>query len=175
MMHRVPAVLPGSRFGVAVVALWLVLLIPLPGFSSVQGDEAPPVMLPALESGQAISLADFQGKVIYLDFWASWCGPCRQSLPLYEQMKSEFPAEAFEIVAINLDESRDDAVRFLEDHPVSYTILMDPAGKSASQWQIQAMPTSFLLDSDGRIIRSWAGFNSSHLDEIENEIRTTLQ
>jgi len=132
-------------------------------------------MLPALESGQAISLADFQGKVIYLDFWASWCGPCRQSLPLYEQMKSEFPAEAFEIVAINLDESRDDAVRFLEDHPVSYTILMDPAGKSANQWQIQAMPTSFLLDSDGRIIRSWAGFNSSHLDEIENEIRTTLQ
>jgi len=174
-MHRVPVVRPGSCFRAAVVALWLVLLIPLPGFSSAQGDEAPPFMLPALESGQAISLADFQGKVIYLDFWASWCGPCRQSLPLYEQMKSEFPAEAFEIVAINLDESRDDAVRFLEDHPVSYTILMDPAGKSASQWQIQAMPTSFLLDSDGRIIRSWAGFNSSHLDEIENEIRTTLQ
>jgi thiol-disulfide isomerase/thioredoxin len=128
-----------------------------------------------METGRPVSLENFRGKVVYVDFWASWCGPCRKSLPLYEEMKEEFPSETFEIVAINLDEDRNDAVRFLEKHPVSYTILLDPAGTTASQWQIQAMPTSFLLGADGRVIRSWAGFYPSHMEEIQNEILAALQ
>ena len=87
------------------------------------GADAPDFSLPALETGGEISLEDFRGKVIYLDFWASWCGPCRKSLPLYEQMKKSFPPDRFEIIAINLDEDRNDAARFLEKHPVSYTML----------------------------------------------------
>lgn len=138
------------------------------------GDTAPDFELPAMGNELPMSLADFTGRVVYLDFWASWCGPCRKSLPLYEEMKGEFPEDRFEIVAINLDEDRYDAVRFLEKHPVSYTILLDPAGTTASQWQIQAMPSSFLLDGDGQIIKAWAGFTSSHLEEIQNEIRSSL-
>lgn len=90
-------------------------------------------------------------------------------------MQKQFPPEKFEIVAINLDEDRNDAIRFLEKHPVSYVILLDPAGTTASQWQVQAMPTSFLLDVDGKIIKVWAGFTASHLEEIQNEVRTSLQ
>jgi len=138
------------------------------------GDTAPDFELPAMGNELPMSLADFTGRVVYLDFWASWCGPCRKSLPLYEEMKGEFPEDRFEIVAINLDEDRYDAIRFLEKHPVSYTILLDPAGTTASQWQIQAMPSSFLLDGDGQIIKAWAGFTSSHLEEIQNEIRSSL-
>jgi len=175
MMYRSPGFQHGIRSGLAGVALCGLLLLPPTGLPAAQDQEAPGFTLPMLQSGQLISLADFQGKVIYLDFWASWCAPCRKSLPLYEQMQSEFSLEKFQVVAINLDENRDDAVRFLEKHPVSYTILMDPAGTAASLWQVQAMPTSFLLGVDGRVIRSWAGFYPSHLEEIENEIRTSLQ
>jgi len=165
VMHRFCSRLAG-------VVLWL--LFPLEGFAVGAGDTAPDFELPAMGNELPMSLADFTGRVVYLDFWASWCGPCRKSLPLYEEMKGEFPEDRFEIVAINLDEDRYDAVRFLEKHPVSYTILLDPAGTTASQWQIQAMPSSFLLDGDGQIIKAWAGFTSSHLEEIQNEIRSSL-
>jgi thiol-disulfide isomerase/thioredoxin len=175
MLQRNPGFLRGCRFSVAVIALFCLLPLPSNGFPAAPSEGAHNFSLPGLKTGQEISLEDFRGKVIYLDFWASWCGPCRKSLPLYEEMKKEFPPDRFEIVAINLDEDRNDAVRFLEKHPVSYTILLDPAGTTASQWQIQAMPTSFLLDSDGRAIGSWAGFYPSHLEEIQNEIISALQ
>jgi len=138
------------------------------------GDTATGFELPTLRNGQLMTLADFRGKVIYIDFWASWCGPCRKSLPLYEAMRTEYPQERFEIVAINLDEDREAAVRFLDKNPVSYTVLMDPGGVVASQWQIPAMPSSFLLDQQGWVINAWAGFQPSHLEEIQNEIRRAL-
>jgi thiol-disulfide isomerase/thioredoxin len=159
----------------ACTAVCFIGFLPVTGISSAPGDAAPPFSLPTLDTAQEISLADFRGKVVYLDFWASWCGPCRKSLPLYEEMKEQFSPERFQIVAINLDEDRQDAVRFLEQHPVSYTVLLDPAGTTASQWQMQAMPTSFLLDGEGRVIKSWAGFYPSHLEDIENEIRAALE
>jgi len=165
----------GFRFGLAGMACCCLLLLPAQGLPADPGKEAPGFQLTALKTGQVMSLAEFRGKVIYLDFWASWCGPCRKSLPLYEKMKSEFSPEKFQIVAINLDENRDDAVRFLDKHPVSYTVLLDPAGTAASLWQVRAMPTSFLLDIDGRVVQSWAGFYPSHLGEIEDAIRSTLR
>jgi len=175
MLYRSPGFLQGFRFGLTGVALCCLLLLPSKGFPAAPGDEAPNFVLPTLETDRVMSLPDFRDKVIYLDFWASWCGPCRKSLPLYEEMQKQFPPEKFEIVAINLDEDRNDAIRFLEKHPVSYKILLDPAGTTASQWQVQAMPTSFLLDVDGKIIKVWAGFTASHLEEIQNEVRTSLQ
>ncbi len=111
---------------------------------------------------------------MYVDFWASWCGPCRKSLPLYEEMQASFPANSFRIIAINLDEEREDALHFMESHPVSYTVLLDPEGATASQWQIRVMPSSYLLDTNGVIVKAWAGFELSHIEEIENEIRALL-
>jgi thiol-disulfide isomerase/thioredoxin len=175
MSHRIVCFLPGFRSGLAGVALCCLLLFSPRGFPAMPGADAPDFSLPALETDGEISLEDFRGKVIYLDFWASWCGPCRKSLPLYEQMKKSFPPDRFEIIAINLDEDRNDAARFLEKHPVSYTMLWDPAGITARLWQVQAMPSSFLLDSNGRTIKSWAGFYPSHLEEIQNEILSALQ
>ena len=137
---------------------------------------APPgFQLPERGSDRMVSLQDFQGQVVYVDFWASWCGPCRQSLPLYEEMSDEFPADQFQLVAINLDEVREDAELFLERHPVSYTVLLDPAGATAQEWAIQAMPSSFLLGRDGTVVKSWAGFKPSHIDEIRDEIQKLLE
>lgn len=141
----------------------------------VRCEPAPGFNLPLLSGSGSLSMDSLRGSVVYVDFWASWCGPCRQSLPLYDEMASRMPRESFNLVAINLDEHQEDATSFLETHPVSYVVLHDPAGVSAAEWQIKAMPSSFLVAQDGKIVREWAGFKKSHLKEIEDEIHLLLE
>lgn len=139
-----------------------------------EGDVAPPTVLPQLASPASFDLSSLRGNVVLVDFWASWCAPCRESLPLYETLYGELAGKGFELVAINLDEHLADAIGFLERYPVSYTVLSDPQGRSAEKWSVPAMPTSYLLDSEGRIIRAWAGFNSKHYEELRREIQKNL-
>lgn len=136
---------------------------------------APGFELPGLRDEAPASLEDFLGKVVYLDFWASWCGPCRESMPLYEAMYRDIGPAHFEILAINLDEEMQDAVEFLARHPVSYRVLSDPAGATAEEWGLKVMPTSFLLDRSGRVVKSYAGFNTSHMGEIRRDIDSLLE
>ena len=138
-----------------------------------EGLVKPGFTLPRLDGGTA-SLSDFAGKVVYVDFWASWCGPCRKSLPLYESLYQETGTDHFQILAINLDEDEADARRFLEKHPISYPILLDPAGRTAAEWQVKAMPSSFLLDASGNIVHEDAGFEPEHIEDIRNDIQALL-
>jgi thiol-disulfide isomerase/thioredoxin len=157
---------------------WLLLLLVgflLACFSLQAGQPAPPLELPSLDGGEIVSLTDFEGKVVYVDFWASWCGPCRQSLPLYEAMSKRLSAEQFQILAINLDEDRKDAERFLQRHPVSYEVLFDPDAVSAEAWSVPVMPSSFLVDASGRIAKTYMGFEPSHIEIIENDIKARLE
>lgn len=140
-----------------------------------QDPGAPGFSLPEWPGGSTVTSGQLRDHVVYLDFWASWCGPCRESLPIYEQMHREFEAQGVRFVAINLDEERADAERFLARNPVSYTVLLDPDGDTAAAWQIKAMPSSFLLDTDGSVVRSWAGFESDHAEDIRNAILELLR
>jgi thiol-disulfide isomerase/thioredoxin len=157
-----------------LLLFFIILVFMEPVFAQKTGSPAPAFSLPVLGADTALALSDVKGKVVYVDFWASWCGPCRKSLPLYEEMQSGFSPDRFQIIAINLDENREDALHFLDSHPVSYPILLDPEGITASQWQIRVMPSSYLLDGDGTIVKAWAGFEPSHIEVIENEIRALL-
>jgi len=168
------SVMPFASFLSALLLLFGLLASPVEVYAAEPGDTAPEFALPELGSDRSVALLELRGKVVYLDFWASWCGPCRKSLPLYEKLKADFPADSFLLVAINLDENREDAVRFLEKHPVSYPVLMDPGGSSALAWQIKAMPSSFLLDENGSVVKGWAGFEPSHIEEIRDEINALL-
>ncbi len=130
--------------------------------------------LPQLNGAGELTLEDFRGKVVYLDFWASWCGPCRKSLPLYEALYQGHEPAQFTVLAINLDEDKEDAVRFLQQHPVSYPVLLDPQGVTATEWQVKVMPSSFLLDRSGAVVKEYAGFEESHMEEIRHDIQTLL-
>ncbi|WP_347330879.1 TlpA family protein disulfide reductase [Marinimicrobium locisalis] len=137
------------------------------------GEDAPPFSLPGIENaaeGQAIALEQYQGKVVYVDFWASWCGPCRRSFPKLEALHQKYGEQGFEVIAINLDEQEADAHKFLDEHPVSFPIAWDPEGKVAGEYQLKGMPSAFLLDRDGTVHHVVVGFNEKDAAAIEAAI-----
>ena len=153
--------------------LWAVFSLPAQAIQP--GEQAPILELLLLGDSKQVSLANFRGKVVYVDFWASWCRPCRKSLPLYEALYQRLPADRFEILAVNLDENLKDAESFLKHHPVSYPVLLDPAGDSAGAWSVLAMPSSYLVDSTGLLSHIYIGFETSHIGKIEDDIKTLLE
>ena len=140
------------------------------------GTPAPSFDLPVFGNSQKhMALADLQGKVVLLDFWASWCGPCRQSFPLYEKLRSEMPGKDFAVLAINLDEMEDGPSAFLEEHPVGYVSLADPAGEVARQFGLIGMPSSFVIDRNGIVRARHTGFKPQDIDAIKKEINELLE
>ncbi len=142
---------------------------------TVVGKPAPTFDLPVFGAeSRHIALESVRGKVVLLDFWASWCGPCRQSFPLYEKLHGELPAEDFTLLAINLDEMTDGPAAFLYDHPVTYTLLADPAGDVAKKFGLIGMPTSFVIDRDGIVRSRHTGFKPQDIDAVRGEIRELI-
>lgn len=146
-------------------ALWCLLaVLAVPAVAGVQaGQQAPVVSLPALSSGgpAQLSLASLQGKVVYLDFWASWCGPCRVSFPQLEQLRQELAPQGFEVLAVNVDESEADALAFLEEIPVTYPVVRDGTGATPAAWGILGMPTGYLIDRKGVVRLVHQGYRKS--------------
>ena len=107
--------------------------------SAEKGDKAISTPLQLLENNKAGKISgidQFRGKLIYLDFWASWCGPCRKSLPVLNEIRSQYADKGFEVLAINVDENLADALKFLEKYPVDYPILLDPKGSLPQAYRI---------------------------------------
>jgi thiol-disulfide isomerase/thioredoxin len=163
-----------DKFWRKIRVLLLLVSLSLQALAARPGEHAPDLVLPLLGEDREVHISEFEGKIIYVDFWASWCEPCRRSLPLYESLNKRLPANRFQLLAVNLDEDAGEASDFLERHPVSYTILSDPAGISARTWSVSAMPSSYLIDSNGRLAKVYIGFESSHIGEIEDDIKTLL-
>ncbi|WP_096084858.1 TlpA disulfide reductase family protein [Agaribacterium haliotis] len=156
----------------------LLFCVSAQAFAAVsEGNLAPNFKLPGLkntETGAMVSLSDYKGKVVYLDFWASWCGPCRVSLPLLNDMYKELAPKGFEVVAVNIDETQADAVNFLTEYPVDYPVLADPEGSVPAVYEPKGMPTSYLIDRSGRVQIVHTGFKKGDLPAIRSKIETLL-
>ncbi len=138
------------------------------------GDIAPPFTLPALTDNHPVALEQFHNKVIYLDFWASWCAPCRTSFPLLNDLYLKYQAQGFEVIAINLDEDPEAAQKFLTEFQVSFTTLRDAEGQWAETYGVESMPTSFLIDRNGVVQRVHQGFAKADIDELEAKVNALL-
>ncbi len=141
------------------------------------GSQAPDFQLNSLANASSpqVRLGDYRGKVIYLDFWASWCGPCQRSFPALEQLRQKFAARGFEVVAINLDENSADAMSFLKQHPVSFPIAQDSSGKIGETYGLTGMPSAYLLDSQGKVVRVIEGFDGAkEVQALEVSIQQLL-
>lgn len=128
---------------------------------------------PAPESWPA--LAALRGKVVLLDFWASWCAPCRRSFPWMNELQQRHAAAGLAVLAVNVDHDRALADAFLRDVPVSFRLEFDPAGALAQRFDVQAMPTSFLLDRHGQVRMRHAGFREAQRAEREDELKKLLE
>ncbi|MFT4822283.1 MAG: thiol-disulfide isomerase/thioredoxin [Halioglobus sp.] len=158
--------------------LALCLLLPVCSLAAgvAVGDIAPEVELIQLpEDGSSASLSSLRGKVVYLDFWASWCGPCRLSFPQLEAMRTELRPRGFEVFAINVDEIKEDALRFLAELPVSYPVVHDAAGDTPAKWGILGMPTGFLIDREGTVRKVHTGYRKSDGVALRAEILKLLE
>ncbi|MFD1383739.1 TlpA disulfide reductase family protein [Rhodanobacter aciditrophus] len=125
--------------------------------------------------GTSISLNDYLGKVVLVDFWASWCSPCRTSFPWMNHMSAKYRDQGFEIAAINLDQQKPQAVTFLKELPPEFTVLFNASGEMPEAFEVIGMPTSFLIDRDGKVRATHIGFHSDKTKEYEKEIQQLLQ
>lgn len=127
-------------------------------------------------NGQSFDLSEYRGKVVYLDFWASWCAPCLQSFPWMTEVQRIYGRQLV-IVAVNVDHDRNQAQAFLRDKLVNFRIVYDPDGTIAKQYAIKDMPTSILIGPDGRPRFVHSGFYinreteyASHIAELLHDI-----
>ena len=176
MRFPVKRVVSTHLLAVLLISLPTFLLIPTgPADALGEGDDAADFEAPMLQSGRTVALSDHLGKVVYLDFWASWCDPCRIAIPEIEKLRTEFPKEDFQILAVNLDQSKKKATKFLKKNPISYPSLIDPKGKVPRMFGLETMPTSYVIDRNGVIRYVHKGFRKGDMEEIRAQIAKLVE
>ncbi len=163
--------------------LFALLLAPATVFADTPASADPPAHAPLgpapafhlLTTGGTIVSDSLRGRVILLDFWASWCGPCKQSFPWLKSLQETYGPRGLTVVAINLDKDREKAEGFLADHPNPFTVAFDPVGETAEAYKVTAIPFSFLINRQGAIVYSHAGFDPKKTGELESRIEEACQ
>jgi thiol-disulfide isomerase/thioredoxin len=122
----------------------------------------------------SLDLSSLKGRVVYLDFWASWCGPCKQSFPWMKDVQQRFDNKGLVVVAVNLDKDRSLADGFLRTFHPMFPIIYDKDGKLAQQFKITAMPYSLLIDRNGKTQYIHSGFSDEQRQKLDDEIRHLL-
>jgi cytochrome c biogenesis protein CcmG/thiol:disulfide interchange protein DsbE len=121
-----------------------------------------------------LDLSQYRGKVVYLDFWASWCGPCRQSFPWLAAIERQFGSDKLVVVGVNVDHDPQLAERFLNETPANFPIVYDSAGVLATAYHVTAMPSSILIDRAGHIRYRHSGFTIREENEYERQVSELL-
>jgi cytochrome c biogenesis protein CcmG/thiol:disulfide interchange protein DsbE len=132
---------------------------------------------PALELGGVsapVGLSKLKGKLVYVDFWASWCGPCKQSFPWMNEMQAKYGARGLQILAVNVDAKRADADGFLAANPASFQVGFDATGDAPKRFEVKGMPSSVLVGPDGKVIQVHNGFRPDERKQLEDAIVAAL-
>ncbi len=132
---------------------------PAPGFKLLDADE------------KEHTLADYKGKPVIVNFWATWCPPCRKEIPSMNRAWHKIKDEGIAMVAINVGESADEVFAFTAEYPIDFTVLLDDVGKVSGMWPIQGLPTTFILDTEGNLVYQAIGGREWDEDEILDQVR----
>lgn len=135
---------------------------------------APDFTLPG-KAGEAVALAKLKGQVVMLNFWASWCGPCRTEMPLLDQIYKKYNAAGFTLLGVNVDTDSKDAEKFLSQVPVNFPVLFDRENKVSKLYEVSAMPSTVFIDRKGNVRALHRGYKAGDESEYLNQIRALLR
>lgn len=153
-----------------------VLMISQNNHALTLGELAPSFDLPTLgDPHQRISLDQLKGRWVYLDFWASWCAPCKKSLPVFEKMYQEYQRQGLQVLAISLDNEASAAQSFVNSMKITYPVLLDKAMGSSKAYGVIGMPTSFLINPYGTVVWKHQGFQQGDERKIPEEISRLIK
>lgn len=153
-----------------------VFFIALTGPAATSGtvDMAPDFALKG-STGQNLRLSEFRGQVVMINFWASWCGPCRQEMPHLEALYQRYESLGFTLLGVNVEKDRRDADEMLSGMKVSFPILFDSNNEVSKLYDVIAMPSTVLVDRDGKIRHIHHGYKSGYEDEYQSQIRSLIK
>jgi thiol-disulfide isomerase/thioredoxin len=137
------------------------------------GEQAPPFSLTTAH-GDTIALPGLRGRIVYVDFWASWCAPCRRSFPWMNELQQRYGDRGLTIVAINVDRRRADADQFLQGNTARFAVVYDDRGTTPLAYSVKGMPSSYLIDTRGIVVNVEQGFRDDRKGAIEDQIRSLL-
>ncbi len=159
----------------SLVVLALGLMLGQSAVAAVKmNQKAPDITLPGL-NGQTVKLSDFKGQVVMVNFWASWCQPCRTEMPLIEDLYNKFKKIGFTVLAVNVDEEPENARKMLKEVPVSFPVVLDSKNKMIEKYEVQAMPSTYMVDRKGNIREIHRGYKPGDEAEYEEYIRKLLR
>lgn len=163
-----------SRFSSTFTVLFAILFLAfsLPGFAE---EPAPDFSLPTFPDDEKLSLTDLKGRVVYLDFWATWCPPCRKSFPWMDEMHERYKDQGLSIIAVSVDKKRELIEEFIKKMAPAFIIAHDPSGDIAKAYKLRGMPSSYLIDRNGQLVKVHMGFRSRDKERLEKLISTLLE
>jgi len=138
------------------------------------GASAPSFQLASM-NGKPLALGELKGQVVLINFWASWCGPCRQEMPILEQLYRSYQAAGFTLLGVNVEPKEGDAQKFLKGTPVSFPILFDPDSKVSKLYEVSGMPSTIIVDRKGTVRYVHHGYKPGDESQYLDQIRALTQ
>ncbi len=157
-------------------SLFTTAILGLTGMASADqiSGVAPDFTLKSNQGGN-IRLEELKGEVVMLNFWASWCGPCRQEMPLMNEIFAKYEGLGFTILAVNVDEDQSDADRFLKAVPVDFPVVYDASSEVSELYSVDAMPTTVMIDRNGNKRFSHRGYKPGYENEYTNQVKQLIR
>ncbi len=126
-------------------------------------------------TGENVKLSELRGQVVMINFWATWCGPCRQEMPLLENLHQQYSPLGFTLLGVNVEKDPEDARRWLKERPVSFQVLFDTNNQVTKQYQVQAMPSTIMIDRDGNVRHVHKGYKPGDESSYQKMIRELVK
>ena len=150
------------------------LVIALPAVAADPTGPAPQFVLPA-KGGSQINLAQYKGQVVMLNFWASWCGPCRQEMPLLESIYKQYKKSGFTLIGVNVEPDSKAADKWLEQTPVTFPVIYDKESTVSKSYDVSGMPSTVIIDRKGNLRYLHHGYKPGDESEYLNSIRSLIR
>lgn len=164
-----------KSFNAARGALYAIALLIASSFSiaGIDSGQAPDFTLKS-NSGENLRLAEQRGEVVMLNFWASWCGPCREEMPHLNKLNEEYKDLGFKLLGINVDEKRKDADRAIDRLKVAFPVLFDSDNSVAELFKVDSMPTTIIIDRDGNVQHLHRGYKKGYEDDYKEQVSSLV-